>query len=158
VAFSRVMVLLGYDGSDDAARAIVAASELMDGHALVVHVWEPVPAGAAPAVASPGLGDAGLARLHEAEQQIEDEARDVLEQGAQLAAESGFEVESMLVRGAGGTAWRDVLDVAKARDVRVVVVGRRGVSRLHSALLGSVSNGLVQHAHVPVLVVPPLPR
>lgn len=151
------MVLIGYDGSDDAVRAIVVASELTDRRALVVHVWEPAPAGAAPAVASPGLTGGGLDRLREAEQEIEDDARRVLEEGFRRAANAGFDVEEVLVRGAGGAAWRDVLDVARERDARVIMVGRRGVSRLRSALLGSVSNGLVQHAHIPVLVVPPPP-
>ena len=153
----RPVILFGYDGSGDAARAIVAASELLEGRAVVVHVWEPVPAGAATAVASPGLGGAGLPRLHEAGQEIEDAARGVLEDGARRAADAGFEVEPVLVRGTSGGAWREVLDVARDRDARMIVVGRRGVSRLHSALLGSVSNGLVQHADVPVLVVPPPP-
>jgi nucleotide-binding universal stress UspA family protein len=47
-----------------------------------------------------------------------------------------------------------VLDVAAERDAAVIVAGRRGISRVQSALMGSVSNGLVKHAPISVLVVP----
>jgi nucleotide-binding universal stress UspA family protein len=149
------MFLFGYDGSEDARRAMVAASELMTGRALVVHVWEPVPPGAGPAVAAPGVVGAGMPMLAEAEHDFEQLAHEVLAEGARHAAEAGFDVEPVLVRGRGDPVWQEVIDVAEAHDARAIVGGRRGVSRLRSALLGSVSNGLVQHAHVPVLVVPP---
>jgi nucleotide-binding universal stress UspA family protein len=149
------MILFGYDGSEDAQRAMVVASELMSGRALVIHVWEPVPPGAGPAVAAPGVVGAGLPMLAEAEHDFEQRAHAMAAEGARHAADAGFEVEPVLVRGRGAPVWQEVLDVAEARDARAIVVGRRGVSRLRSVLLGSVSNGLVEHAHVPVLVVPP---
>ena len=96
--------------------------------------------------------------LAEAEREIEDRARQVLDEAVRRAADAGVEAEPLLVRGRGGMAWRDLLDVAESRNARVVVVGRRGVSRLRSALLGSVSRGLVEHARVPVLVVPAGPE
>ena len=148
------MILFAYDGSEDAQRALAAGSELASRRALVVHVWEPVPPGTATAVATPGAPGAALPTLADAEHDIERQAREVLEEGVRLASEAGFDVEPVLVRGRGGNVWRDVLDVADARAVKVVVVGRRGVSRLRGALLGSVSNGVTQHANVPVLVVP----
>ena len=152
------MIVLGYDGSDDAQRAIAAASEVMSGRALVVHVWEPVPRGAAPAVASPGVAGAGMPMLAEAAHQIEERAKELLDDGTRRAIEAGFEAEPVFVEATGGGTWRNILDVVEARDARVIVVGRRGLSRLRSVLLGSVSNGLVQHAHVPVLIVPPPAR
>ena len=36
------------------------------------------------------------------------------------------------------------------------MVGSRGLGRVKSALLGSVSSGVLDHAHLPVLIVPPL--
>ncbi len=35
------------------------------------------------------------------------------------------------------------------------MLGTRGLSGFKSMVLGSVSHGVAQHAHVPVLVVPP---
>ncbi len=39
-------------------------------------------------------------------------------------------------------------------DAEPIVVGARGLSRVQSALLGSVSSAVVVHAHRPVLVIP----
>jgi nucleotide-binding universal stress UspA family protein len=149
------MIVFGYDGSHDAQRAITAAAALIRGRAVVAHVWEPVPGGAATAVASPGIAGAGMSRLADAERDIEAEARAVVEDGTRRAADAGFEAEAVLIRGRGGGPWRDLVDLADRRDASVIVVGRRGVSRLQSVVLGSVSDGAVKHAHVPVLVVPP---
>lgn len=40
-----------------------------------------------------------------------------------------------------------------SKDVTTVVVGCRGQGRLKSRILGSVSSGLIQHAHCPVAVI-----
>lgn len=40
-----------------------------------------------------------------------------------------------------------------SKEAGLVVVGCRGTSRLRSALLGSVSSGLIHHAHCPVAIV-----
>jgi nucleotide-binding universal stress UspA family protein len=148
------MILLAYDGSAGARRAIAAASTLLTGEALVAHIWTPLPPTAAPAVATPGVRGAGLTRMAEAEREIEQQAGQVLDEGARLATDAGFVVEPVLVRGSGGAAWRELLDLAESRRPDLVVVGRRGMSPLRSVLLGSVSHGVVQHSPVPVLVVP----
>jgi nucleotide-binding universal stress UspA family protein len=45
-------------------------------------------------------------------------------------------------------------DVAESRDATLVVVGRRGLSRLKEVVLGSVSNAALHDGRRPVLVVP----
>ena len=40
----------------------------------------------------------------------------------------------------------------------IIVLGARGLSTFKSLVLGSVSHGVVQHAHRPVLIVPPPTR
>ena len=44
------------------------------------------------------------------------------------------------------------IDLARARDVDVIVVGSRGLGTLAGALLGSVSRDVAHHADRPVLV------
>ncbi len=45
-------------------------------------------------------------------------------------------------------------DAANERDAAAVVLGARGLGRVESVLLGSVSTAVVAHLHRPVLVIP----
>ena len=50
-----------------------------------------------------------------------------------------------------GNATKTMADLSK--DAQLLVVGNRGLGRVGRALLGSVSSGLIHHAHCPVAVV-----
>lgn len=153
------LIVVGYDGSDDARRAVRAAAALFEGAALLVHVWNAAPPPISPAAGGPGmlggLGSVGPVPPlpDDVEEAIERRARETVDEGAALAAEAGLAAEPVLVR--DPEPWRALLRVADERSAHAIVVGRRGVGRLESALLGSASNGLTQHAHLPVVVVPP---
>ena len=147
------MIVLAYDGSDDARRAIAAAGDLLDGPAVAVHVVM-LDQMLAPAVAPEG-GTLPAADLS-TETELMEKGRGVATEAAEVARAAGFQAEPLIERGTGVRGvWETILSVADSRDARLIVVGRRGVSRLESALMGSVSNGLVQHSTRPVLVVPP---
>jgi nucleotide-binding universal stress UspA family protein len=47
-----------------------------------------------------------------------------------------------------------LIDLAEENDVVHIIVGRLGDSGLREAIFGSVASRLVQHADVPVTVVP----
>ena len=146
-------VLLCFDGSEDASASITRAGALLrPGHAVVVTVWEPAKewAGYDPAT----IITAPLTRLASKELDLDEIARDVaqekLERGIQLAREAGFDPQGRLAR---GKAWRAICDVANELDASLMVLGARGLSRVPSALLGSVSAAVTVHARRPVLVV-----
>jgi nucleotide-binding universal stress UspA family protein len=145
------VILLAYDGSDDSRRAVTAAGGLLGGPAVVLHVVmldQMLAPAAAPGAALPA---ADLST----ETELEDRGRAVAREGAELARSVGFDAEPLIRRGTGVRGvWETILDVAEERGAQAIVAGRRGVSRLESVLMGSVSNGLVQHASLPVLVVP----
>jgi nucleotide-binding universal stress UspA family protein len=63
-------------------------------------------------------------------------------------------MQPLLTERAGPGTWRAIVKVAKERDARVVIVGSHGRSAVTSAVLGSVSHGVVNHCPRPVLVVP----
>jgi nucleotide-binding universal stress UspA family protein len=161
--------LLCYDGSDPARRAIEEAGRVLGGGpAVVLTVWESL--GSAilriPLPTSTELGreiegvatdvvstvDAGVAERAEA----------TAAEGAELARRAGFDARSRALRAVSRTAereettvWHAIVAASEEEDAAVVVLGARGRSGIRSALLGSVSNGVVHHAARPVLMVPP---
>jgi nucleotide-binding universal stress UspA family protein len=68
-----------------------------------------------------------------------------------LAQQAGFEAEGRL---ATGKAWRAICEMASDVDAEPIVLGARGLSRVGSMLLGSVSSAVTVHAKRPLLVVP----
>ena len=144
------IVVLTYDGSEDARRAIAVAGELLGGRpAVVVHVQIQIPPPMIGAAPDGPAEDEAVVRYMEAR------SRRVLDEGVDRAAKAGFEPDGVnkLADGVAGV-WHAIIEVAKERDAELIVVGHRGLSRIKSALLGSVSNGVVHHSTVPVLTVP----
>jgi nucleotide-binding universal stress UspA family protein len=146
-------LLLCFDGSDDAARAIEQSAGLLsERHAVVltvcepIAVWEPYDPGA---LLSAGVAKLASKRL-ELDEIANDLARDEVDRGVSLAVAAGFSAEGRI---AHGKPWRSICEVAEQLDVAAIVVGARGLSRIKSALLGSVSSAVVTHAKRPVLVV-----
>jgi nucleotide-binding universal stress UspA family protein len=148
-ASSRGPVLICYDRSAAARHAIATAGSLMPGHrAVVLHVWAPIAVLFGPyALAVPPRADDDSA--------LAEAALTVAREGANLACEAGLDAIPDAVPGSFNGTWHDILDVADQHDASLIVVGARGLSALRSLLLGSVSHGVVQHSHHPVLVVPP---
>lgn len=151
---SHARALLCFDGSDDAAAAIREAGVLLGPRsATVLTVWEPVATWAPfdpAAVLSSGV--AGLASSELGLDQIcEGLAREALAQGVALAREAGFDAVGQL---SGGKPWRVICEQAEALAAAPIVIGARGLSRVQSLLLGSVSAAVVAHARRAVLVIP----
>lgn len=73
-----------------------------------------------------------------------------LEEALRLAEEAGIDVEAKLLR---GDPVDEIVAYADAVDADLIVVGSRGHGALTSALLGSVSRGILREARRPVLVV-----
>jgi nucleotide-binding universal stress UspA family protein len=151
---SNALVLLCFDGSDDARAAIAAAGALFAPRAAVVlTVWEPLASWAAYDPAT--ILSAPLSRLASNEmgldEIIRDLAREQMEEGTDLAAAAGFRAEGRLEK---GKPWRRICDFAEQLGAKPIVVGARGLGRVESVLLGSVSSAVIHHAKHPVLVVP----
>jgi nucleotide-binding universal stress UspA family protein len=151
-------VLLCFDGSEDAAAAIANAGEVLSPRtAVVLTVWEPV------AVWEPydpvTILSAPVSKLASKAlglDEIADElAREKMDRGVVLARKAGFEAQGRVAK---GKSWRAICDVAEEIDAATIVVGARGLSRVESVLLGSVSSAVAIHAMRPVLIVPPLHR
>ncbi len=143
-------VLICFDRSASAQHAIdVAASLLGKRRAVVLTVWSS-PIG----MAVHGMGAAEA----EYEKDQQRRASDSAAEGCKRARAAGLDAVPLAARGIPeeGTA-RAILDIAADQDANLIVLGARGLSGLRSLILGSVSHGVVNHAHRPVLVVPDAP-
>lgn len=148
-------ILIGYDGSDDAETAIRSAGNLLGPRpAVVAYVWDSV---AARLLHTDVEGITGPMR--ESARELDEEeakaASSIATRGAELADAAGFQAEAVIAKGKP-KAWPTLLDLAAKHDAAAVVVGSRGLGGVQSALLGRVSSGLLDHAHLLVLVVPPV--
>jgi nucleotide-binding universal stress UspA family protein len=167
----RGPVLLCYDGSDAARRAIVRAGRALGGgEGVVLTVWESL--GSAilrhvPSEETEFRRDAkGIAEdvVDELDARTAERARETAAEGVALAAAEGFAARPLARRAlaeaaerSAVTIWRAVLDAADEEAVEVIVLGSRGRSAVKSMVLGSVSYGVVHNSDRPVLIVPPLP-
>jgi nucleotide-binding universal stress UspA family protein len=82
----------------------------------------------------------------------EEEGRKLLEAAVKTAEEatagSGVEISSEMIAGPSVPSLVDL-----STDAQLIVVGSRGRGALARGLLGSISTGLVHHAHCPVAVI-----
>jgi nucleotide-binding universal stress UspA family protein len=145
---TNTAILICYDGSPGAVRAIEAAATLLGPRrAVVLDVAPPITPAESVATISPLVPGAAFEQLNTAD------AAQVAARGAELARSSGFEAEA---RGAlGAPTWEGVVDVADELDAAVIVIGSRGLNGLREILDGSLSHQVAEHAGRPVLIVPP---
>jgi nucleotide-binding universal stress UspA family protein len=150
-------ILIGYDGSDTARRAVHEAAELFGSRrALVVTVWEPGLAYEASAMTADPTGQGPEPVDSAAAQEVDDasqaHADRVAEDGAALANSLGLQAEALAVADEGNVA-DAIVELARTRDVAAIVVGSRGLSGLRARLEGSTSNAVAKHASCPVVLV-----
>jgi nucleotide-binding universal stress UspA family protein len=146
-------VLLCFDGSEHAAHAIATAGQLLGARpAVLVTVCEPTrlwsPSDPATILDAP-IGKA-LAKGLKLDEIADEVARDDVDRGVELASNAGFRAQGRVVHGKPRQA---ICDVADELDAAVIVLGARGLTRIQSALLGSVSAAVSVHAGRPVLIV-----
>jgi nucleotide-binding universal stress UspA family protein len=146
------MILIAYDGSDDAKSAIEHAGSLMPGQpAIVMTVWEPY-IRMLTRYPAPGALLAGD-DLGEIDDVSSSAAADKAEEGAALARSHGLDASSRTVAREDSIA-ETLLAEADRTNASAIVVGSRGLGGLGSLLLGSVSHALLPHADRPVVIVP----
>ena len=132
-------ILLATDGSEDADLAARAAIELSNRTASelhVVHVWHDVP--------TPHFQSFVKAQLKQ-------EAEEILQKQLERIEQSGGTIAEAHLR--EGRTVDEILDLSEELEVGLLIVGSRGLGGVRRVLLGSVSEGIVHHAHRPVLVM-----
>jgi nucleotide-binding universal stress UspA family protein len=133
-------ILLCYDGSDDAFRAIEFAGSLFPGRqAVVLSVWEKY------GVLS------GIPRVDDELMQAATE--EMASDGRERAAAAGFAPTALAVEAEDGVA-AAIIKAAEDTDAALIAMGTRGNTGIRSLLLGSISHDVAHHANRALLLVP----
>jgi nucleotide-binding universal stress UspA family protein len=141
-------ILICYDGSADAERAIDAAAAFFGPRqAVVLTVAPPLTFAEAAAATSSVLPGSAFEDLNKAD------ALQRARAGVGYALRAGLEAQPRVA--IASTTWRGIVDVADELDAAVIVIGSRGLAGVRELASGSVSHNVTTHARRPVLVVPP---
>ena len=147
--FSGKVVLLATDGSREssrAARMAVTLAEKLGTELHVVHVGPTPEEYIDPRLSIPEPEFWNMIR-----ERAEEEAKPKLNEQVQKIREAGGEVSGAHMR--VGLPDAEIMGLAEELAAGLVVLGSRGLGPLKRALMGSVSDSVVRHAHCPVLVV-----
>jgi nucleotide-binding universal stress UspA family protein len=136
-------ILVATDGSDSAAEALEFGIELAgehDAELILAHV--------VPAVDLVAFSGFGITSAFPHEPSIADRA--LLEDAARVAEEHDVRATTVLLT---GDTVDEIVAYADSHNVDLIVVGSRGHGTIATALLGSVSRGILAESKRPVLVV-----
>lgn len=139
-------ILVPVDGSGISDRALHEALSLAkdeQAQVRIVHAVDTMP---------PAAGEVYV-DLEIYRQSCLDGGRDVLDRALVLARQAGVEAAPALVETQGYHPSTCIVDEAKRWPADLIVIGTHGRSGLMHLLLGSVAEGVVRHAPVPVLLV-----
>jgi nucleotide-binding universal stress UspA family protein len=150
-------ILLATDGSREAELAARTAADLAEktvSELHLVHVfgiapWYPI----YPEATAPGEWVAQEDPMLEEDLQrtSEQRAREILDTEVEKARSAGSTVAQAHLKEGGVAA--EIVTLAEDIGAGLIVMGSRGRGGIRRALMGSVSDSVVRHAHCPVLVV-----
>ena len=147
MAIFQSRILLATDGSPHAEAAARTAAELAEATGSKLHVV--------------AVGRSFPSGVYESYTETEAGRRDLRQEAQDILDEQVRKIED-----AGGTVAIAHLKMGERRDEAIVhlaedigagliVIGSRGLSGIRRALMGSIADSVVRHAHCPVLVVRP---
>jgi len=144
-------ILLPTDGSESAARAANLAIEIakkFGAELIVLHVIAVPATGVAKAELSPSY-DVELQEYFESARKKADSIVDEVTR----SAEAKDVRATHLIREYSFSVVEIILEQATKTNVDLIIIGTRGLTGFKKLLVGSVSSGVVSHAHCSVLIV-----
>jgi nucleotide-binding universal stress UspA family protein len=140
-------ILLAIDGSEEAGLAAQAATELSKETGSEVHVTHVLP------TPEELIGHHWYsAEVRESIlEQARGEAQKFLEGRAEQLRSEGAKVAEAHLR--TGEPDKEIVRLSEEIGATLIVMGSRGLGAVRRALMGSVSDSVVRHAHCPVLVM-----
>ena len=143
-------ILLATDGSEEAQLALSTAVDQANStnselHLVTVGPWKP---DLAYATHEASFHWQSYEEVIEA---IGKEAQQILDEQVKKIEEAGGTVQEAYVR--RGRKDQEIVRLGEEIGAGLIVIGSRGRAGARRALMGSVSDSVVRHAHCPVLVV-----
>ena len=143
-------ILLATDGSEEALLAAKTAADLAkstDSELHVVMIFQE----------SAYVNPYYEVRFPKAAERLREQAREeiqqVLDEQVAHIRKSGAKVAKAHLE--TGEPDRAIVALAEELGAGLIVMGSRGLGGMRRALMGSVSDGVVRHAHCPVMIVRP---
>lgn len=96
-------------------------------------------------------GELELIGLRNMQEAFKEPGEKVLAQAREIAAELNVNMHTIL---AEGNAHEAIVDTALDRDCDLIVMGRRGLTRLERAFMGSITQRVIGYSPIDVLVMP----
>lgn len=144
-------ILLATEGSKDAELALSTAVDIANSTNSELHV---VTASAGNPDPAYGVHEASLRweSYEEAREAIRQEAQRVLDEQVRKVRDAGGNVAEAHLR-LGERKDQAIVHLADEIGAGLIIMGSRGLGGIRRALMGSVSDSVVRHAHCPVLIV-----
>lgn len=133
-------ILVGYDGSTQAGKAVDVAfslAETIDCKVLLFSVARPP---------EPATSVEVHAMLDDAREHFEESFQKIRKR----AEDAGVQLETAI---AVGHPAEQIIHRAEEEKIDLVILGRRGMSLFQKWILGSISERVLRYAHCPVMVV-----
>ena len=144
IMFSRILVAV--DGSSFAERALAYAVDLSkkyEAKLVIVHVVLRRFYAVTPS-------EAGVLATTVFVKEMESEGKKITAKAEEVVKAAGIEYECKLVQGVPAD---EIVKLAKAENIDLIVMGSRGLTEVRAFLLGSVSDKVTHHAKCPTLVI-----
>src|SRR5436190_22705151 len=137
-------ILIATDGSDSGHEAAELGLELADEQGAWAHVVHVAPT--VDVMPCSNFGFIAPSLPHE----FVEHDYEPLRKAVELAEQKGMRIETKLLQ---GTPADEIVAYADSIDADLIVVGSRGHGTFTSALIGSVSRGVLRESRGPVLIV-----
>jgi nucleotide-binding universal stress UspA family protein len=146
-------ILLATDGSQEAQLAASTAADLANSTNSELHLLSVAPGNPDPVYQ---IHEASLRyeTYQQALEAVKGEAQKVLDEQVRKIREAGGSVKEAHLR-IGERRDQAIIHLAEELGAGLIVMGSRGLGGVRRAMMGSVSDSVVRHAHCPVMIVRP---
>ena len=140
-------ILVCSDGSEHAMHAASIAAEVAAKFGSQISIINVITQQMEPVLLAM---DAGPISWNTADEAFEQSQQDIERRTGEVFEKAGIKFDCIRER---GHAADRIVEVAERENVDLIVLGSRGLGTFTRLVLGSVSDGVMHHAHCPVLIV-----